>query len=134
MTSEQNNKAGPAINKQSREELRAYIGTRIYDLLIPLTKEEKYELLCSLLDHGTSANVYNHVPGVEVNVIFTKPQHVDITVKKKINEVSSDRIEIMISKAIRDQTGRVVAGQINDPNSAVSRSLLKNIRAGRLRD
>lgn len=48
--------------------------------------------------------------------------------------LSPGQIEAMITKAIRDQTGRVVAGQINDPNSVVSRSLLKNIHAGRIRE
>jgi hypothetical protein len=48
-------------------------------------------------------------------------------------QISPGDVEVMISKAIRDQTGRVVAGQINDPNSMVSRSMQKNIGNGERR-
>lgn len=48
-------------------------------------------------------------------------------------EVSPGEIEVMINKAIRERTGNVIAGQINDPNSPVSRSLQKNIDTGRRR-
>lgn len=46
---------------------------------------------------------------------------------------SSGEIENMISKAIREQTGKIVAKHINDPNSTISRSLQKNIGADRRR-
>jgi tape measure domain-containing protein len=49
------------------------------------------------------------------------------------NQLSPTQVEVMINKAIRDQTGRVVAGAINDPNSTVSRSLQKNLDNGRRR-
>src|SRR5690606_27493226 len=62
-------------------------------------------------------NINNNAAGVQVEA----------------NQVSPGQIEVMISKAIRDQTGRVVAGQINDPNSMVSRSLQKNISSDRRR-
>jgi len=48
-------------------------------------------------------------------------------------ELSPGEVEVMITKAIRDQTGRVVAGMINDPNSPVSRSMQKNLDTGRRR-
>jgi lambda family phage tail tape measure protein len=48
-------------------------------------------------------------------------------------QLSPGDVEVIVSKAIRDQTGRVVAGQINDPNSMVSRSMQKNIGNGERR-
>lgn len=54
-------------------------------------------------------------------------------VQVETNQLSPGQIEIMISKGIRDQTGRVIAGQINDPNSIVSRSIAKNVNTDRRR-
>jgi tape measure domain-containing protein len=54
-------------------------------------------------------------------------------VQVEAREMSPGQIEVMITKAIRDQTGRVVAGLINDPNSSVSRSMQKNLDTGRRR-
>jgi tape measure domain-containing protein len=54
-------------------------------------------------------------------------------VQVETQQLSPGQVEIMITKAIRDQTGRVIAGQINDPNSMVSRSMQKNISSDRRR-
>lgn len=48
-------------------------------------------------------------------------------------QLSPGDVEVIVSKAIRDQTGRVVAGQISDPNSMVSRTLGKHIGNGERR-
>lgn len=54
-------------------------------------------------------------------------------VQVETSQLSPSQVEVMITKAIRDQTGKVVAGQINDPNSHVARSLQKNINSERRR-
>lgn len=54
-------------------------------------------------------------------------------VQVETNQLSPGQVEVMITKAIQSQTGRVIAGQINDPNSLVSRSMQKNISSDRRR-
>lgn len=65
----------------------------------------------------TNITVNNNAPGVDVQT----------------REISPGQIEIMIAKGIRDQAPRVVAGQINDPNSMISRGLQKNLESSRRR-
>jgi hypothetical protein len=47
--------------------------------------------------------------------------------------VNENEVKIMISKAIRDQAPGVMAQQINNPNSQISRSLSKNLATERRR-
>jgi hypothetical protein len=115
MTQEQNNKAGPVVNKQSRQELVDYVTGLINDALYPLTADERNEVLHSLVPVHVTIN--RNGSDAEVSVIPLVP----------------GQIEVMISKAIRQQVGKVVASQINDPNSAVSRSIEKNIGPTRRR-
>lgn len=60
---------------------------------------------------------------------LTVPNNTDVQVGAP--ELTPGQIEIMISRAIREQTGNVVAGQINDPNSPVTRSIIKNLGVAR---
>lgn len=105
MTPEQNNKAGPVISSQTREDLCLYVTNLIRDALFPLTYEERFVVLKAVVDNQAA----------------------------QPDQPTSEQIEIMISKTIRDQVGRVIANLINDPNSAVSRSIQKNIGPTRQR-
>lgn len=53
--------------------------------------------------------------------------------KQETSDLTLGSVSDMISKAIRSQAGSMIADQINDPNSAVSRALQKNLTSGRNR-
>lgn len=65
-----------------------------------------------------NVNIHNNAPGVDV---------------QQVTSPSTGEIEIMINKAIRDRAGNIIAKQITDSNSIVSRALDRNIEAGRKR-
>ncbi len=64
-----------------------------------------------------------------VNVIVNNNAGVQV----ETNTLTPGQVEIMISKALHDKTGKIVAGHINDPNSMVSKSLSKNVDSSRRR-
>jgi tape measure domain-containing protein len=66
---------------------------------------------------SVNVNVNNNAPGVDVSTT---------------TDANGD-IQIMINKAIAAQVPKMVAGQINDPTSRVSRALGKNLESGRRR-
>lgn len=66
-------------------------------------------------------------PGSQVTV------HNYAGVQVETQQLSPGQVQVMITKAMRDQTGKIIAGHINDPNSQVSRSLQKNMASERRR-
>lgn len=65
--------------------------------------------------------------GVNVNI----HNHAGVQVEKSMS--GSGDVEIMISKKIAEQVPRLVAGQVADPTSKVSKSLQRNLETGRRR-
>jgi tape measure domain-containing protein len=54
-------------------------------------------------------------------------------VQVETSQLSPGEVQVMITKALRDQAGKIIAGAINNPNSDVSRSLQKNVNSERRR-
>jgi hypothetical protein len=102
MTESNSSPIRPIIN--GREAQFNHVLKTVLDALLPLTKDERSRVL----------EVIKHT--------FNLSSELDS---------DSEEVKIMITKAIREQTGKIISAQINDPNSAVSRSIQKNIGVGR---
>ncbi len=54
-------------------------------------------------------------------------------VQVETNTLTPGQVDIMITRALQEKTGNIVAAHINDPNSKVSKSISKNVDSSRRR-
>lgn len=85
---------------------------------------KKYRPMLEAMNKGGTMNGGGSTPTVTVH------NYAGVQVETSI---SQGEIQLMITRGIKAQTGPVVAAHINDPSSPVSRSINKNIDAGRRR-
>lgn len=83
------------------------------------------------VDNLNFMNKTGSVPSAGSGVNVTVNNNAGVIVETK--SLSPGEIEIMISRAVKDQAPHAVAGAINDPSSLVSKSLNKNLEAQRRR-
>lgn len=87
----------------------------------------KYRPMLESMNNGGSAPPGNGGGGAQVTV------HNYAGVQVETNSMSPNDIQIMITRAVKDQTGPIVANHINDPSSMVSKSINRNLTAERRR-